>query len=54
MEFLEAVKNKTKKFKQWLNEDYFNLYTHLDADGLTSGAIMINLLNFRKHSIINL
>ncbi len=43
--FNELINNQSKKFNQWLEQNnFFRVYTHFDADGISSGTIMINFL----------
>jgi len=41
----KLIKEKASTFKEWLSkEELFRVYSHLDADGISSSTIMINLL----------
>jgi len=43
--FNKLVKEKAQEFKQLLGkEEFFRIYSHLDADGISSATIMIRLL----------
>ncbi len=44
-EFKKALTMEAKRFKKWLkSESKWEVYSHLDADGISSAAIMINYL----------
>lgn len=43
--FNKAVKDAAIAFKKWIKDNkFFRVYTHLDADGISSSTIMIRLL----------
>ena len=44
-EFKKALTMEAKRFKKWLkSESKWEVYSHLDADGISSAAIIINYL----------
>lgn len=42
---LDSIKTAVERIKEWKNNGvFFNVYTHLDADGLASGGIIASIL----------
>ena len=52
-QFYALAEEAAKKFSQWDKSQAIRLISHLDADGITASAVILNLLNNenRKHSI---
>ncbi len=45
MSFDSLLDSSAEEFKKWLNDnDFFRIYSHLDADGISSAVIIIRLL----------
>ncbi|MBD3249214.1 hypothetical protein GF336_04155 [Candidatus Woesearchaeota archaeon] len=51
--FYESLRKAAERFKSIDNSETIRIISHLDADGITAGAIIINLMNEenRKYSI---
>ncbi|MEM0265546.1 MAG: hypothetical protein QXP13_06135, partial [Candidatus Methanomethylicia archaeon] len=44
-DFVDTIKIAIEKINEWNNENsFFNVFTHLDADGLASGGIICSIL----------
>jgi RecJ-like exonuclease len=51
--FQDSIKTAVDKFRSWDKDKIIRIISHLDADGISASAILINLLNKenRKYSI---